>query len=70
MTNGFMVFGLSEAPIDNPIITEWTMIPNSSTCSNHKCSKYKFLGKKMQIMWFIYIVTYYVLLGIGYEDTK
>ena len=30
-TRGLIVFGLSEAPKEIPIITEWTTIPNSKT---------------------------------------
>ena len=31
-TSGLIVLGLSEAPKEIPIITEWTIIPNSNTC--------------------------------------
>ncbi|KAJ0590659.1 hypothetical protein HanIR_Chr04g0199951 [Helianthus annuus] len=32
-TSGLMVFGLSDAPKDNPITTECTIIPSSNTCN-------------------------------------
>jgi hypothetical protein len=35
-TSGLMVLGLSEAPTEIPIITEWTIIPNSNTYNENK----------------------------------
>lgn len=39
-TSGLMVFGLSEAPKDTPIITECTIIPSSRTCSNRNFNEH------------------------------
>lgn len=68
--NGFIVLGLCEAPNAIPIITEWTIIPNSNTCNTIYSKQKWVIISYVKQTWKYYFLCYLWIIAWGCNSSS